>query len=256
MNSIKFLGTAGARFVVMRQLRASGGLWLTLGDETLLVDPGPGTLVRCLKSRPRLDPKQLKGIILTHRHLDHTADVNIMIEAMTEGGFKKRGVLYAPSDALDEDPVVLQYLRGYVESIEVLREGRQYRIGDVLLETPLRHVHGVETYGLRFRLPSGRTVGFVTDTRYSPGLEEAYRVDVLVLNVVRYKSSEPHIIDHLSAEDAERILRAVQPDFGVLTHFGMTMLRAKPWKVAQKLEKRLKIPVVAARDGMTLDLGV
>jgi hypothetical protein len=42
-----------------------------------------------------------------------------MIEAMTEGGFKKRGVLFAPEDALEGDPVVLKYLRNYVKEIVV-----------------------------------------------------------------------------------------------------------------------------------------
>ena len=86
MNKIKFLGTAGARFVVTRQLRKSGGLWLTFDDTNILIDPGPGSLVRCLSSRPKLNPKDLDGIILTHRHIDHSNDINIMIEAMTNGG--------------------------------------------------------------------------------------------------------------------------------------------------------------------------
>ena len=44
MSFIKFLGTAGARFVVMKQLRASGGVWLSLGKTNLYIDPGPGAL--------------------------------------------------------------------------------------------------------------------------------------------------------------------------------------------------------------------
>jgi len=47
-----------------------------------------------------------------------------MIEAMTEGGFKKRGTLFAPRDALEEDPVVLKYVMGYVEKVEVLEKIR------------------------------------------------------------------------------------------------------------------------------------
>jgi len=229
-------------------------MWLTLGEEVLLIDPGPGTLVKCVSSRPKLNPMRLKGIVLTHRHLDHVSDVNIMIEAMTEGGHKKRGVLFAPADALDDDPVVLRYLQDFVERIEVLREGGQYSIGDVLMETPLRHVHSVETYGLRFRMASGKSLSLVTDTRYFSQLEEVYRTDVVVLNVVLYKSLEGCVIDHLSVEDAERILEKVRPKVGVLTHFGMTMLRMRPREVAEKMGKRLSIPVVAARDGMTLDI--
>ena len=92
-NYIKFLGTAGARFVMIKQLRASGGLWVSSGETNILIDPGPGSIVRCASSRPKLDPGKLDAIILTHRHLDHANDINVMIEAMTEGGFKKRGVL-------------------------------------------------------------------------------------------------------------------------------------------------------------------
>ena len=121
MAWVKFLGTAGARFVVIKQLRASGGLWLNIEDTNILIDPGPGCLVKCNSSKPRLDPTGLDAIILTHRHLDHSNDVNIMIEAMTTGGFKKKGTLYAPGDALDgDDPVVLKYTQDMVEEIELL----------------------------------------------------------------------------------------------------------------------------------------
>ena len=71
MNMIKFLGTAGARFVVSQQLRKSGGIWIRLDDSNVLIDPGPGTLIRCLSSKPKLNPMNLDAIILTHRHLDH-----------------------------------------------------------------------------------------------------------------------------------------------------------------------------------------
>ena len=100
MKTLKFLGTAGARFVMLKQLRASGGLWLTWENTNILIDPGPGSLVKILRSRPKLDPSELDAIILTHRHLDHSGDINVMIEAMTEGGFKKKGVVFAQKDCL------------------------------------------------------------------------------------------------------------------------------------------------------------
>ncbi|MFA4967545.1 MAG: hypothetical protein WC624_04935 [Candidatus Margulisiibacteriota bacterium] len=43
-----------------------------------------------------------------------------MIEAMTEGTFKKKGLVFAPSEALDVDPVILKYVRQYPEKIERL----------------------------------------------------------------------------------------------------------------------------------------
>ncbi|RLF39766.1 MAG: hypothetical protein DRN12_06515, partial [Thermoplasmata archaeon] len=145
MDTIKFLGTAGARFTVTQQVRRSGGLWLDLEDVKILFDPGPGSLVRCLSSKPKLDPRHLDAIILSHRHIDHSNDVNIMIEAMTNGGNKKRGILFAPSDALDEDPVVLYHFREHLERIERLRKSGEYKIRDLSFKTPVKHIHSVET---------------------------------------------------------------------------------------------------------------
>ena len=251
MSWIKFLGTGGARFVVIKQLRASGGLWLNLANTNIFIDPGPGALLRCLSSKPKLNPADLDGIILTHRHIDHSNDINIMIEAMTNGGFKKKGVVFAPKDALEKDPVILHYVRDRVDRIEILKEKGSYTLGNISFSTPVRHVHGVETYGLNIQ-GENSTISLITDTRYFDGLESYYDGDILIINVVRLEEKEG--IDHLSLKDAEKILSANKPKLGVLTHFGMTMLKAKPWELADKLSKKLNIKVIAARDGMTIDL--
>ena len=43
--TLKFLGTAGARFAASTQSRHSGGLVYALPGATVWVDPGPGALV-------------------------------------------------------------------------------------------------------------------------------------------------------------------------------------------------------------------
>ena len=91
MDFIKFLGTAGARVVVAKQLRSSAGIWLCLDGTNVYIDPGPGALVKCFSSRPKLDPTTLDAIALSHKHLDHSGDINAMIEAMTIGGLIKKG---------------------------------------------------------------------------------------------------------------------------------------------------------------------
>jgi phosphoribosyl 1,2-cyclic phosphodiesterase len=253
MSFIKFIGTAGARFVVTKQLRSSGGVWLSVGKTNLYIDPGPGALVRCLNSKPKLEPSQLDGILLTHKHLDHSGDINVIIEAMTDGGFKKRGVLFAPKDALEEDPVVLKYVRGYVEKLEILKENSNYRIGEIEFSTAMRHLHRVETYGLNFRT-SPRTISLISDTRFFPELPNLYRGQILIIHVVRLKPVGDEPIDHLSIEDVKAIIKKAKPKLTVLTHFGMTMIKAKPWVVAEELGKELGYKVIAASDGMKLDL--
>jgi len=252
MGFIKFLGTAGARFVVMRQFRASGGVWISVGKTNLYIDPGPGALVRCLNSKPKLDPSTLDGILLTHKHLDHSGDVNVMIEAMTEGGFKKRGVLFAPKDALEEDSVVLKYVQAFVEKIEVLGENSEFRIGEIRFSTTQKHRHQVETYGLNFG--TSPTISFITDTKFFPELPDLYLGEILVIHVVRLKPIGDDPIEHLSIEDVKNIIRKAKPKLTVLTHFGMTMIQAKPWVVAAELEKELGSKVIAASDGLKLDL--
>jgi len=248
---IKFLGTAGARFVMIEQLRASGGIWVSYKGNDVLIDPGPGSIVRCANARPRLDPADLDAIMLTHKHLDHANDINVMIEAMTEGGFRKRGVVFCPQDAVKGDSIILRYARNLPKKIEILRPGRKYAAGKFSFQTSMRHMHTAETYGFKFRLGK-TTFGILTDTRYFKELENFYKVDVLIMSVVFLKPRPG--IDHLSLVDARELIRAIKPRKAILTHFGMSMLKAKPSLQAKILSRDTRIEVEAAYDGKTIDL--
>jgi ribonuclease BN (tRNA processing enzyme) len=251
MNKIKFIGTAGARFVVMKQIRASGGIWIDLDGTNILIDPGPGSLVRCLSSKPKLNPTDLDAIILTHRHIDHSNDINIMIEAMTYGGFNKKGNIYLPNDALNHDPVIFEYIRNYVEKINILQSGKKYSIGNISFSTPTKHKHGVESYGLNINGLS-KSISFITDTQYFENLESFYPGDIVIINVVLIKKSKK--IQHLSIEDVEKIVSINKPKLTILTHFGMTIIKSKPWELADDLSKKHGLNIIAARDGMEIDI--
>ena len=248
-DTITFLGTGGARIMVANQILASGGLWLSLGGTEILLDPGPGCIVQSTKRKLRAE--KLSAIILSHRHLDHSGDVNVMLEAMTQGGFKPHGWLFAPADALETEPVIFSYLRGYLEGIEVLQEGKSYSIDDVSFTTPIRHIHPVETYGILFRTGE-HTFSYIADGSYSDGLYHSYASELLIMNVV-FLEPKPSI-DHLSVPDAKRIITELKPKVAILTYFGMTMWRAKPWEIVQRLSQETGVRVVAARDGMRFDL--
>lgn len=248
-NFIKFLGTAGARFVMIKQLRASGGLWISCAGANLLVDPGPGSIVHCAASRPKLDPGKLDAIILTHRHLDHANDINVMIEAMTEGGFKKRGIVFCPQDTIREDSVILKHTQGFPKKIVFIKAKKQYRIGEFSFRASMRHIHPVETYGIKFKIKN-TTVAILTDTGYFPELADFYNSDILIMSVVFLKPRPE--IEHLSLSDAESLISRIKPKKAILTHFGMSMLAAKPYLQAETLSRKLNLEVVAAYDGMLL----
>ena len=248
-NTITFLGTAGARFMVSRQLAASGGIWLNLGGTQILLDPGPGSIVQSTKRK--LNGEKLSAIILSHRHLDHVGDVNVMVEAMTNGGFRKHGCLFAPADALDTDPVIFSYLKNYLEEIVVVREGGSYNVGNVSFTTPVRHRHPVETYGIVFQAGTHR-FSYIADTLYFEGLASYYSTEMVIINMVLTEPRPP--VQHLSVPDVSRLLMEIKPKIAILNHFGMRVWQARPWLIAEELTKQTGVKVIAARDGMKFNL--
>ena len=255
-ETITFLGTGGARFMIISQLLASGGIWFNLDGTQILMDPGPGSIVQVTKRK--LNPEKLSAIIVSHRHLDHSADVNVITEAMTEGGFKKRGILFAPRDAIETESIILNYLKRSLEGIEILEAGKTYSVGNVSFTTPVRHIHLVENYGMIFKT-NKHTIAHITDTRYFEELSSYYHGDLLMLNITflkpRNTTEMPDMpLDHLSVPDAERLIKEIKPKTAILTHFGMGVWRAKPWLIAEQLTEKTGIKVIAARDGMKFDL--
>jgi ribonuclease BN (tRNA processing enzyme) len=248
-NTITFLGTAGARVMVANQIQDSGGLWLDLNGAEILIDPGPGSIVQ--STRRKLRAHKLRAIILTHRHLDHSGDMNIMIEAMTQGGYQPHGTVFLPSDALGPEPVIFSYLKEYIDGIEVFQEGKSYNIDGVTFSTPIRHIHTVETYGLKFTVGE-HNFSYIADTRYFDRLVEKYQSELIIINVVFTENNFK--VDHLSIADVEKIVTGIKPKVALLTHFGMQIWKAHPWIVAEQLTQKTGIKVIAAQDGMIFDL--
>jgi phosphoribosyl 1,2-cyclic phosphodiesterase len=240
------MGTAGARFMVAKQLAASGGLFIEEGNTRISLDPGPGAIVQYAKRE--VDLTTIDAIVVSHRHLDHVGDVNVMIEAMTDGGFSHRGMLFCPSDALDDDPVVLKYVRRFPREIVRLAPETSYSVNGVTFTTSGRHAHQVETYGFRF----GNRLGWVTDSAYYEAIAEQHKADVMVIHTVLLNSRAE--LPHLSVADAERIIREAKPRLALLTHYGMTVWRANPEEIAADMTQRLGTEVQAAHDGMSIDL--
>ena len=243
---LTFMGTAGARFMVAKQLAASGGLFIEDGAARLSLDPGPGAIVQY--AQRKIDLTTLDAIVVSHRHLDHVGDVNVMIEAMTDGGFAHRGALFCPSDALDDDPVVLKYVRRFPREIVRLAPETTYTVNGLSFTTSRRHVHQSETYGFRF----GDRLGWVTDSGYYDGIAEQHKASVMIIHTVLL-SCRPEL-PHLCVDDAERIIRDARPKLALLTHYGMAVWRGNPQAIAAGLSQRTGVEVRAATDGLTIDL--
>ena len=240
------MGTAGARFMVAKQIAASGGLFLEENGTRISLDPGPGAIVQY--AQRGVDLTTLDEIVLSHRHLDHSGDVNVMLEAMTDGGFQHRGQLFCPADALDDDPVVLKYVRRFPREIIRLAPETSYAVNGLRFTTSARHVHQSETYGFRF----GEKLGWITDSGYYDGIAEQHKAEVIVIHTVLRECIPT--LPHLCIADAERIIRDAKPRLAYLTHYGTTVWRANPSEIAAQLTQRTGIDVRAASDGLSLEL--
>jgi len=110
------------------------------------------------------------------------------------------------------------------------------------------------------------TFSYVADTSYFDGLCQHYGGELLIINLIFLEprpaadslpvpiDNLPIPTDHLSVPDVEHIIRELKPKLAILTHFGMSVWRAKPWQIAERLSQQTGVRVLAARDGMRFDL--
>lgn len=238
----------------MRQLRASGGIWLGQPAGNTLIDPGPGSLVRICQAFPPLDPESLQAILVSHKHIDHSTDLNVMTEAMTGGGFRDNGTLILPDDMLNGPEIyLLGYLRRKLNHLHIWEDGKSYTLpgGASVEAVRLRH-HGVACFGFILRHAAYPQIGFISDT----ALEESWlpRFAGCELIIANMTLTRPRAkIEHLSPVEIDLIIRGIQPRRLILTHLGRGVLREGPEQIAAGLS-RPTTNVIAARDGMVIDL--
>jgi ribonuclease BN (tRNA processing enzyme) len=164
-------------------------------------------------------------------------------------------VLLVPKDAMDgSDPVVLKYVRGYIRNnIKVLAPGFKWSLDGVQIDVASTMSHSdVESYGLKFTF-SGKTLGYITDTKFFPGLPGAFTgYDYLIINMVRITHDAR--FEHLTPEDVIKVLRVAKPKTAILNHFGMQVVKAGPDAIAHRIEAATGVSTIAAADGMRFDL--
>lgn len=252
MIALIFLGTGGGRFATISQARATGGMYVHTESARMHIDPGPGALMR-LRSCG-IDPTKTRALAITHCHPDHYADAEILIEAMTHGCKRRRGVIAASSSVLrgygDIGPAVSAYHSSRAADCVVLEPAVSLEIDHVRLSA-LKTFHSDPTgVGLRLESPDG-IISITGDTSLKEEIYDAHRgCDVLVLSVTRpLKARIPH---HLCTEDAAMLAGDIKPKMAILTHFGMKIISAGPDSQAKWIEKQTGIRTIAAWDGMPM----
>jgi len=249
MGFIHFLGTAGSRYTTMSQKRASGGIWLEHEGTKLLIDPGPGSLVR-IREWTAYDPQTLDGIVLTHKHLDHSNDVNIMTEVMTKGGKEKRGTLIAPSDAFVTDGVIIGYCQKLPETVHEIRGGEEIVLGSIRMSFSSPLAHGSSTHGITFHC--GETsIALIADTDYFPGLEDLFRADIFIISCLMLDHYDN--VYHLCLAEAATIIAKAKPRKAILTHFGLRILEKDTVQLGRDISAQSGVDTVLAEDNQIFE---
>lgn len=253
-----FLGSGGGDYVVRtpvgNDLIASIGGFGIWGEGThLIVDPGPGAIREMFLLG--IDPSDLDGIIISHRHLDHYQDWEYILVRMVRKGAlaveKKvappRGTLLAsrafmegfkPNDpSLETTPAVATNF--YLSRLQFFDSmdpgGKSHRIGDAEIY-PHRSFH-TECPGVRV-IPSpdiaidGRYIVYLTDGEYRPEIVEgrlAARTfrspDIVVANIqcLDYVEGQ-YSKGHLGWVGTIEAIRRLKPRAAVVRSWGLEAL--------------------------------
>jgi len=251
-----FLGTGGGRFATITQKRRTGGIRFLSKSLNMHLDPGPGALIYSLERG--LDPTKIMAVLVSHSHPDHYTDAEILIEAMTRGMLKKRGIVAASHSVLfggeECGPSISRYHQQMPEKVIEAKPGVVFHVSDTrVVATEARHSDPYAV-GFRFETPDVGDIGYTSDTEFFEGVGKAYEgVRLLILCVMR-SSGDPWK-GHMTPEDAIKVMEEAHPEMAVTTHFGMKMIFSGPPRQAKLIEEKTGVPTIAASDGMRLHVG-
>lgn len=248
------LTVLGSGTAVPRADRASSCYLLRHQGTCLLIDLGPGSLQRAAAAGADLE--QLDGVLLTHVHPDHCADLVALQFALMNPG-PRSGLPPLPVFCHPAAALLVSRLRnawpGWLavgpERLQLIpvQPGRVELPGGWLAEVlPLRHHES--SLGWRLTLPQGPTVAFSGDTVESPELLALARdADLFVLEAAGPDGAP--LPGHLTPRRAGAVAAACGARELLLTHFYPATL-AEPIEVAvrETFEGRLTL----AQDGLVI----
>lgn len=220
---------------------ATSGYLLEEGDTRVLLDCGSGVLSRLQNI---IDLKELDGVILTHYHPDHCADLGclqyaVMLDVLT-GRRRKGFAAWGPGNV--EKLSYEQYCQGY--SYE---KQPHFQIGELEFEVLLNQ-HEIPSYAIKARgkskcksesIPGVKSkdkseckseckseynsegvLVYSGDTNYYDGLAEfAGKADLLLCEASLYARQKGDVWGHMCSTEAGELAARAEVSGLCLTHF-------------------------------------
>jgi ribonuclease BN (tRNA processing enzyme) len=228
--------------------RACAGYLLDVGDK-IWVDAGSGTWRNLLD---HVSYQELNGIILTHRHPDHTTDVLQAYHARQYGQAQSLPVipLWAPQETLDALSSFSKELDDAFE-LRAVSGGDSVQLGNATIRF-IEMAHPGETLGVRVEMDGG-VLAYSSDTGDGADFESlAQGADVFICEATSQDSDELWE-GHMRASQTGAVAQHLGVKRLVLTHL-------RPGRDHQLTLNEAKaaapdIAIELASDGARLEVG-
>lgn len=246
-SQIVFLGSGGGRKVSVSQARATGGFIVQADKEQIHVDPGPGAIVRAVQFG--VDVRDTTMAIISHFHVDHSNDINAIIDAITFGGKEQKGFLI--TGYFNERSNLTKFYSNALKKHVRLKPGEKTEMGKVIVKAIKTKGHDINTIGYKIFTPRF-VLGYTSDTSFFSELVNGFKgCDILIVNTLKPKGEK--LKGHMNSEDVIGLLKGVKPKLAILQHFGNSMLKANPVYEARDVQKKSGVQTIAAQDGLVID---
>jgi ribonuclease BN (tRNA processing enzyme) len=243
--SVQALGTSAMYATVER---AASGYLVRLDDKKIWLDAGAGTWRALLAEIPYED---IDGVILTHRHPDHTTDVFQAYHARRYGAPEPLPniPLWAPAETIE-------YLTAFIEEFKESFDLHSVTANDSLevagaMVNFVSMAHPPETLGVRIE-KEGKVFAYSADSGEAADFGRlASRADVFLCEATLQDSDEPWE-GHLSAAQAGSIGAETRVERLVLTHLPPGRDHETTLTEARGTADRVSVEL--ALDGMLIEL--
>lgn len=239
--NVRILGT-GTSIPSLKRLSSS--YLVTVRGYRILVDVGPSVVRRLLEFGYTVDDIDL--IIITHFHVDHTADLSTFLFACNYGIEPRRKPLF-----LIGGPGFKKFFKGlsaiypwvlpnfYGLTIKVLARGI-YSFHGIRIET-IRVNHNSES--IAFKITDKKSVVFTGDTAYSKNLSRLSKDADLMITECSFP--ERKVKGHLNLAGLDRMVSEATPKRVILSHL------YPDW---DDFKAVLHEPYLLAEDGMEIEV--
>ncbi len=242
-----FIGVGGGRMVTERQYAPfyTGGFRIHTEGLKFHIDPGPGAVLR--SSQLGIKVEDTDVLIVSHNHMDHANDANIIGEAMNGFGLKKEGVFITSKNTL-EDPsrnnMIIPYIRNLFKAVYIPKPDEEFSVEHKGLSFSMKttRIDHPEPTGWGFILNiEGKRIGYTSDTLYYEGLGEPFKgVDILLANMTKIKPSVWG--KHLSVyPDMEKLLEEARPKRFIMYHIGEEILFYGYEKILKEVKEKYEL---------------